>query len=41
MPPEGYYERRREKYAEIIKNREKLQLSNLNDLLEENNIKTI
>ena len=51
MPPEGYYERRRKKYAEIIKdvenyaeiikNIEKVQLSNLNDLLEENNIKTI
>ena len=53
MPPEGYYERQREKYAKIreqnkafLRNfqqaiREKVQLSNLNDLLKENNIKTI
>ena len=53
MPPEGYHERQREKYAKIreqnkafLRNfqqamRERVQLSNLNDLLKENNIKTI
>ena len=53
MPPEGYQERQREKYAKIreqnkafLRNfhqamRKRVQLSNLNDLLKENNIKTI
>ena len=53
MPPEGYHEKQREKYAKIreqnkafLRNfqqaiREKVQLRNLNDLLEENNIKAI
>ena len=53
MPPEGYHERQREKYAKIREQnkaflrsfqqamRERVQLSNLNDLLEENNIKAI
>ena len=53
MPPEGYHERQREKYAKtreqnkaFLRNfqqamRERVQLSNLNDLLEENNIKAI
>ena len=53
MPPEGYQERQREKYAKIreqnkafLRNfqqamRERVQLSNLNDLLKENNIKPV